>query len=87
MTWRHICNKMVCIDGASVGNNMFTLLLYAHDAVIMLETPEGLQQLLNNLHEYSIKWKLTVNKEKTKVMVFRKGGNLPRNILFLMTMS
>ncbi len=59
-----------------VCNNRFTLLLYADDAVIMSE------QLLNNLHEYSIKWKLTVNTEKNTVMVFRKGGNLPKNILF-----
>jgi len=28
------------------------------------------------LYEYCCKWKLTVNVEKTKIMVFRKGGRL-----------
>ncbi len=58
------------------------LLLYADDAVIMSDTPDGLQHILNNLYDYSVKWKLTVNTEKTKVMVFRKGGKLPANLKF-----
>ena len=28
------------------------------------------------------KWKLTVNIEKSKIIVFRKGGQLPRNLKF-----
>ena len=27
-------------------------------------------------------WKLTVNTDKTKIMIFRKRGNLPRNLSF-----
>ena len=37
---------------------------------------EGLQQALDNLKEYCDKWGLTVNIEKTKIVVFRKGGKL-----------
>ena len=58
------------------------LLLYADDAVVMSETPEGLQHMLENLRDYTVKWKLSVNTEKTKVMVFRRGGPLPSNMKF-----
>lgn len=32
--------------------------------------------------EYCNKWKLTINVAKSKVMVFRRGGQLPRNMAF-----
>lgn len=49
------------------------LLLYADDTVIMSETEDGLQHALNVFHEYCKDWKLTVNVDKTKVLVFSKG--------------
>ena len=52
------------------------LLLFADDAVIFSETIEGLQSSLNHLEEYCRKWNLEVNVDKTKIVVFRKGGNL-----------
>ena len=48
---------------------MFTL-LYADDTVLMSETSDGLQTLLNIFYEYSKLWKLKVNIDKTKIMVF-----------------
>jgi hypothetical protein len=48
---------------------MFAL-LYADDTVLMSETSDGLQTLLNNFYEYSKLWKLKVNIDKTKMMVF-----------------
>ena len=32
--------------------------------------------------DYRTKWKLTVNSEKSKIIIFRKGGQLPRNLRF-----
>ena len=55
---------------------MQTILLYFSN------TSEGLQKGLDILSDYGQKWKLTVNNDKTKVMVFRKGGILPRNLSF-----
>lgn len=52
------------------------LILFADDAVIFSETPEGLQSSLNELQNYCETWNLTVNVSKTKIMVFRKGGIL-----------
>ena len=49
------------------------LKMYADDIILFSETEDGLQNGLNILHDYWKKWKLTVNTQKTKVVVFRKG--------------
>ena len=61
---------------------LFILLLYADDIVIFANNSEDLQNGLDLLHDYCSKWKLTVNINKTKVMIFRKGGLLSRNLAF-----
>ena len=48
--------------------------MYADDIIIMAETPEDLQLGLNILEQQCNKWKLNLDKTKTKVIVFRKGG-------------
>ena len=58
--------------------NIF-LLMYADDMVILAETPSGLQEMLNTLHCYTKDWNLTVNIAKTKIVVFRNGGNIKEN--------
>ena len=57
-------------------------LLYADDIVIFGKTPEELQKSLSILEEYCSRWKLTVNTNKTKILVFRRGGRLPANLEF-----
>ena len=68
--------------GFDIGMLKLYLLFYADDIVIFSNTSEGLQNGLGILSDYCIKWKLTVNIDKTKIMVFRKGGSLPRNMNF-----
>ena len=53
------------------------LLLYADDTVIFSDNHQGLQKALDNLEVYCKIWKLTVNVDKTKVVVFerRKSKN------------
>ena len=41
-----------------------------------------MQNYLDALYEYSMKWRLCVNIEKTKIMIFRKGGRLSNNLDF-----
>ena len=55
------------------------LLLFADDMLEMSDTVARLQKLLNELELFCSKWGLTVNLDKTKVMVFRKGGRVRRN--------
>ena len=58
------------------------MLLYADDIILFSETADGLQRGFDILADYCNIWKLKVNVNKTKVMVFRKGGMLPKNLHF-----
>lgn len=51
-------------------------LLFADDVALVSFTPVGLQNQLNVLSEVSNRIGLKVNLDKTKIMVFRKGGHL-----------
>ena len=52
------------------------LLLFSDDIVLVSSTPSGLQNQINNLEKASNSLGLTVNLDKTKVMIFRKGGHI-----------
>ena len=69
-------------DGVDIGLLKLFLLLYADDIVIFSESSDGLQKGLDILHQYCIRWKLTVNPSKSKIVIFRKGGRLPQNLRF-----
>ena len=58
------------------------LLLYADDIGIFSKNAEELQAGLDLLVNYCNRWKLKVNVDKTKIMVFRNGGVLPRKLMF-----
>ena len=47
------------------------LLLFADQRMIVSKTKEGLQEWLNNLQTFCLRWDLTVNVQKTKIVVFR----------------
>ena len=70
-------------EGVDIGVLKLFLLLYADDIVIFSETEKGLQTGLDILYAYCQSWKFKVNIQKTKVMVFRKGGFLPKNLRFV----
>ena len=50
------------------------VLLYADDLAMVATSPEGLQAQLDLLHAYAAKWKLTVNIDKTKAVIFRQSS-------------
>jgi hypothetical protein len=52
------------------------LLMYADDMVLLAESANELQRMLNALEIYTEKWSLSVNVGKTKVLVFRNRGSL-----------
>ena len=64
--------------GIHVGMLRLFHLLFADDLILFSYNAIGLQRLLNDLSTYAAKWKLKVNIDKTKVMVFRKAGGLRR---------
>ena len=58
------------------------ILLFADDIALISLTPRGLQNQLNVLNDCCKRIKLNVNTQKTKVMVFRKGGYLGARDVF-----
>jgi len=54
-------------------------LLYADDVTEGACTVRKLQDMIHVLEEFCKMWGLAVNIEKTKVMVFRKGGKVKKN--------
>ena len=60
--------------------NLF-IILYADDTVLLSETKEDLQIQLNMLSEYCTDWKLKVNVQKSKIVIFSKD-RMPQNINF-----
>ena len=49
------------------------ILLFADDVALLSTTPTGLQNQLDSLKTCCQEMKMEVNKDKTKIMVFRKG--------------
>ena len=60
------------------GTQELFCLLFADDIVLLSTTPIGLQRQLDSLNTSSHHLGLNVNRMKTKVMVFRRGGFLGR---------
>jgi hypothetical protein len=50
------------------------IMLFADDVVLLSNTIVGLQRQLNILNNVSGKLNLTVNREKSKIVIFRNGG-------------
>ena len=61
-------NKPICLFSKKISH-----LLYADDLVLLSETEEGLQKYLDSLNGYCLKWSLSINVHKSKVMVFSKS--------------
>ncbi|CAC5403534.1 unnamed protein product [Mytilus coruscus] len=55
------------------------LLLFADDLALVADTPNDLQRRLNNLEKYCEKWKMTINMDKSNIVVFKNGGKLFKN--------
>ena len=62
-------------DGISIDDMRLLLLFYADDCVLFSETPEGLQSVIDDLQTYCLKWKLSINTDKSKIVVFKKGNH------------
>jgi hypothetical protein len=56
------------------------ILLFADDIALISTSPIGLQNQLNVLQTCCDEMKLMVNTDKTKIMVFRRGGRLAKGM-------
>jgi hypothetical protein len=56
------------------------MLSVTDDLVILSESQAGLQNSLNKLEKYCYKWQLTVNTNKTKIMIFQRSNHSYSNL-------
>lgn len=57
-------------------NSKVPCLMYADDIILFSETKEGLQNAINIVTKFCDEWELSMNINKTKVMIFNKAGKL-----------
>jgi hypothetical protein len=57
-------------DPIEIGYKKYNALLYADDLAILSKSSEGLQRALDVLHTFCNRWKLKININKTKVIIF-----------------
>ena len=50
------------------------ILLFADDVILVSDSVIGLQRQLDILDNYTREWRLSVNLDKTNIVIFRKGG-------------
>lgn len=66
-------------SGLSLNDVTFILMLFADDMAILGNSVADLQNSLDLLSRYCLKWGLEVNTDKSKIVVFRKHGNVTEN--------
>jgi len=66
--------------GIQIGNTNVKVIMYADDIVLLSTCPNELQQMIDALSVYCRTWSLSVNLEKSKILVFREGPRLSRSL-------
>jgi len=64
--------------GIRIADIHIKLLMYADDIILLAESPTELQKMIDELYAYCQQWNLTVNTEKSKIMVFKKHSRRQR---------
>lgn len=62
--------------GVVTGNKKIYCLKFTDNVAMMADSAEGLREMLKDLERFSEESGLEVNENKTKIMVFRKGGRV-----------
>ena len=68
--------------GVEVANEKICLLMYADDIVLLTDSEEDMQVLLNKLGEWCNQWRLRINMNKSEVLHVRCKRKARSNFLF-----
>ncbi len=52
-------------------NINMSILLFADDIALIADSPKHLQLMLNKVSDWCSKWRLSINEDKTKMILFR----------------
>lgn len=69
-------------DPVALNDKLVSCLMYADDLVLVSKSAAGLQTCLDRLQNYCDKWDLTVNLDKTNIMIFNKSGRVLKGYTF-----
>ena len=58
--------------GATIGNLNVCILLCADDIVLISESEQNLQIMLDFVNNWCNKWQMKINDEKSKIVCFRR---------------
>ena len=53
--------------------------MFADDLTLMSRLKRGLDSMLVQVHQYSLRWRLTFNERKTVVLTFGEDSRLSQN--------
>ena len=62
-----------CNTGIMFGCFKIVTLLYADDVILLSESAEGLQRGLDCMYEFCNTWRLKLNVNKSKIVIFKRG--------------
>ena len=74
-------------DPIYMNEKALNCLMYADDIALISKSKEGLQTTLDRLSEYCNTWHLTINTNKTKIVIFNKTGRVINNVKFFINNS
>ena len=69
-------------DPVELQNKKLSCLMYADNSVLLSESANGLQNDTDKLEYFCKTWNLSVNLNKTNVLIFNKAGRVVRNLKF-----
>ena len=81
MTFKEVFNGQC--DPVLLFDTFINHLLYADGLIMMSNSAKGLQICIHNLEEYCRKWHLSINAEKTKIIIFKELGKILRSYAFV----
>jgi hypothetical protein len=73
-------NELNC--GIQIDDRNVSILLYADDIVLLASSEDKLQRMLNKVHDWCTKWRLSINQSKTKVVHFRPKDHARSTTVF-----
>lgn len=72
-------DNMVTTDSPLINDAKVSHLLYADDVLLLSTSEIGLQQNISKVNEFCKRWDLSINTDKSKVMIFSKNGHVNKN--------
>jgi hypothetical protein len=73
--------------GAAVGANLLRTLLYADDIVLIADSVEQLQEMIDVLAKYCAEWRMSVNLSKSQAMVIKAKNSFNTSIRWQWTLN